>query len=135
MNGQAHTFDSFECAIHALAPKYEHCGTRIVGHGLETDGTYYCCDHCAQEEGVTDLRDRKEQASAAIMRPDADTVVGAADAHPQTKIELGLWLACVCCHAAALSSLSRPRATILNASFRQRTLQRFRFIPWRAHQH
>ena len=58
MNGQAHTFDSFECAIHALAPKCEHCGTRIVGHGLENDGTYYCCDHCAQEEGVTNLRDR-----------------------------------------------------------------------------
>jgi len=58
MNGQAHTFDSFECAIHALAPKCEHCGTRIVGHGLEKDGTYYCCDHCAQKEGVTDLRDR-----------------------------------------------------------------------------
>jgi hypothetical protein len=35
MNGKAHTFDSFECAIHALAPMCEHCGTRIVGHGLE----------------------------------------------------------------------------------------------------
>lgn len=58
MNGQQHTFDSFECAIHALAPKCEHCGTRIVGHGLEKGGTYYCCYHCAQEEGVTDLRDR-----------------------------------------------------------------------------
>jgi hypothetical protein len=58
MNGKAHTFDSFECAIHALAPTCEHCGTRIVGHGLEKDGTFYCCDHCAQKEGVTDLRDR-----------------------------------------------------------------------------
>jgi phage terminase large subunit GpA-like protein len=58
MNGKAHIFDSFECAIHALAPMCEHCGTRIVGHGLEKDGTYYCCDHCAQKEGVTDLRDR-----------------------------------------------------------------------------
>ena len=29
-------FDSFECAIHALAPKCAHCGIRIVGHGLET---------------------------------------------------------------------------------------------------
>jgi hypothetical protein len=58
MNGQAHTFDSFECAIHALAPTCQHCGTRIVGHGLERDGTYYCCDHCAEKEGVTGLRDR-----------------------------------------------------------------------------
>ena len=35
MNGEAHTFDSFECAIHALAPTCKHCGIRIVGHGLE----------------------------------------------------------------------------------------------------
>jgi hypothetical protein len=35
MNGKAHTFDSFECAIHALAPTCERRGTRIVGHGLE----------------------------------------------------------------------------------------------------
>jgi hypothetical protein len=35
MNDKAHTFDSFECAIHALAPRCEHCGTRIVGHGME----------------------------------------------------------------------------------------------------
>lgn len=40
MNGQAHTFDSFECAIHALAPTCKHCGTRIIGHDLERDGTY-----------------------------------------------------------------------------------------------
>jgi len=31
------TFDSFECAIHALAPTCENCGIRIVGHGLEKD--------------------------------------------------------------------------------------------------
>ena len=35
MDGKAHTFDSFECAIHALAPTCDHCGIRIVGHGLE----------------------------------------------------------------------------------------------------
>jgi hypothetical protein len=58
MKGKAHTFDSFECAIHALAPTCEHCGIRIVGHGLEKDGTFYCCDHCAEKEGVKGLRDR-----------------------------------------------------------------------------
>lgn len=57
MNGHAHTFDSFECAIHALAPTCKR-GTRIMGHGLEKNGTSYCRDHCAQKEGVTDLRDR-----------------------------------------------------------------------------
>ena len=26
--GESHTFDSFECAIHALAPQCDHCGGR-----------------------------------------------------------------------------------------------------------
>ena len=38
MAGKSHTFDSFECAIHALAPTCEHCGVRIAGHGLEKNG-------------------------------------------------------------------------------------------------
>jgi hypothetical protein len=58
MNGESHTFDSFECAIHALAPSCTHCGCRIVGHGLEDNGTYFCCDSCAEKEGVKGLRDR-----------------------------------------------------------------------------
>jgi hypothetical protein len=58
MKGKTHTFDSFECAIHALAPTCKHCGTRIVGHGLESGGVFYCCDHCAQKDGVSKLRDR-----------------------------------------------------------------------------
>ena len=58
MRGKTHTFDSFECAIHMLAPVCAHCGVRIVGHGLEKDGHMYCCDHCAEKEGVMELRDR-----------------------------------------------------------------------------
>ena len=58
MAGTTHTFDSFECAIHALAPTCAHCGIRIVGHGLEKDGTFFCCDHCAEKQGVSGLRDR-----------------------------------------------------------------------------
>jgi hypothetical protein len=42
MNGESHTFDSFECAIHELAPTCPHC----------------CCAHCAKTEGVRELRDR-----------------------------------------------------------------------------
>ncbi|HXO84551.1 MAG TPA: hypothetical protein VN803_03395 [Gemmatimonadales bacterium] len=57
-DGTAYTFDSFECAIHKLAPVCEHCGIRIVGHGLEKDGRMFCCDHCAERSGVTELRDR-----------------------------------------------------------------------------
>jgi len=56
--GKTHTFDSFECAIHALAPTCAHCGIRIVGHGLETAGTFFCCEHCAEREGVRGLCDR-----------------------------------------------------------------------------
>jgi len=56
--GKTHTFDSFECGIHALAPTCAHCGIRIVGHGLEKEGTFFCCEHCAKGEGVRGLRDR-----------------------------------------------------------------------------
>ena len=58
MSGKTHVFDSFECAIHALAPTCEHCGMRIIGHGLEEDGRMFCCDHCAEAKGVKGLRDR-----------------------------------------------------------------------------
>ena len=58
MNGERHTFDSFECAIAALAPRCATCGVAIVGHGLESDEAFYCCDHCASRAGVTELRDR-----------------------------------------------------------------------------
>jgi hypothetical protein len=46
--GAVHTFDSFECAIHQLAPVCEHCGCKIVGHGAEVSGHFYCCAHCAR---------------------------------------------------------------------------------------
>jgi Rieske Fe-S protein len=56
--GSVHTFDSFECAIHALAPTCEHCGCKIIGHGVESDGRIFCCAHCAEQEGVGGLADR-----------------------------------------------------------------------------
>ncbi len=58
MNGTTHTFDSFECAIHALAPTCANCGIHIVGHGLEKEATFFCCEHCAEAKGVSGLRDR-----------------------------------------------------------------------------
>lgn len=57
-NGESHTFDSFECAIHALAPECPCCGCRIIGHGVEQDGEVYCCAHCARAEGKTEVKDR-----------------------------------------------------------------------------
>jgi hypothetical protein len=58
LEGETHTFDSFECAIHALAPVCAHCGCKVIGHGVESAGRVYCCAHCAGEEGVTGLADR-----------------------------------------------------------------------------
>jgi hypothetical protein len=57
-DGETHTFDSFECAIHALAPVCAHCGCRIIGHGVEAKGTFYCCAHCATRAGVKGIDDR-----------------------------------------------------------------------------
>ena len=58
LSGRHHVFDSFECAIHALAPKCEHCHCKIVGHGVESTGRYYCCAHCAHVSGVAGAEDR-----------------------------------------------------------------------------
>ncbi len=56
--GESHTYDSFECAIEALAPRCAHCKTRVIGHGVEENGLIFCCAHCASHEGVTQLKDR-----------------------------------------------------------------------------
>ena len=51
-DGVTHTFDSFECAIHMLAPTCTHCQCRIIGHGIESGDTYFCCANCARKSGV-----------------------------------------------------------------------------------
>lgn len=63
MNGDSHTFDSFECAIQALAPTCENCSVTIVGHGVEAGGRIFCCAHCAEQEGVTSLKDRARETT------------------------------------------------------------------------
>ena len=57
-DGESLAFDSFECAIHMLAPTCAKCGCRVLGHGAEHDGAFYCCAHCARKDGVTGLDDR-----------------------------------------------------------------------------
>ena len=71
MAGKTHTFDAFECAIHMLAPICAHCGCRIVGHGVEAQGKYYCCVHCASASGVEGLRDRAGAGAGASARSHA----------------------------------------------------------------
>jgi hypothetical protein len=56
--GGPHTFDSFECAIQALAPRCDHCGVRILGHGVEGASKMYCSAHCAHLGGVPSAKDR-----------------------------------------------------------------------------
>lgn len=53
------TFDSFECAIHAMAPTCDHCGCRILGHGVEAEDGMFCCAHCARAMGEQGLVDRQ----------------------------------------------------------------------------
>jgi hypothetical protein len=57
-SGTTHTFDSFECAIAVLAPVCAHCECRIIGHGVEANGSIFCCAHCARQSGVQALQDR-----------------------------------------------------------------------------
>jgi hypothetical protein len=58
VDGQTHTFDCFECAIHALAPTCAHCGCKIIGHGVEHEEDMFCCAHCAKHAGVVGVADR-----------------------------------------------------------------------------
>ncbi|MCW2946491.1 MAG: hypothetical protein JWR24_3208 [Actinoallomurus sp.] len=57
MGGQTHVFDSFECAIHRLAPSCEHCDCRVIGHGVQSGDLIFCCAACAVSEGADGLRD------------------------------------------------------------------------------
>jgi hypothetical protein len=56
--GQRYVFDSFECAIHRMAPTCAHCGCKVIGHGVEAAGNFFCCASCARMAGEQQLRDR-----------------------------------------------------------------------------
>lgn len=59
--GARHVFDSFECAIQRMAPVCEHCGCKVIGHGVEVDGRFFCCAHCARETTSTErIHDRAD---------------------------------------------------------------------------
>jgi Rieske Fe-S protein len=55
--GDRHVFDSFECAIHKLAPICNHCGCKVIGHGVEAADKFFCCSHCARQAGVGEATD------------------------------------------------------------------------------
>jgi hypothetical protein len=54
-DGATHVFDSFECAVHAIAPRCAHCGCPVIGHGVEADERVFSC---AERSGAEGLRDR-----------------------------------------------------------------------------
>jgi hypothetical protein len=67
-----HTFDSFECAIHRMAPVCEHCACKVIGHGTEVGR------QCAHEPGsngqpanpaVAQLAASKASRMSLGMRP------------------------------------------------------------------
>lgn len=61
--GERHVFDCFECAIHRMAPACELCSCRVIGHGAEVGGRFFCCAHCAREATATErVHDRADRA-------------------------------------------------------------------------
>ena len=49
---------SLGCAIHELTPACEYHSVKVIGHGVEADGSFYCCAHCASMAGATQVQDR-----------------------------------------------------------------------------
>jgi hypothetical protein len=66
--GKSMTFDSFECAIHAMAPQCANCQCRVIGHGVEADGVIFCCAHCATHVGVRGVSDRVDATASDHMQ-------------------------------------------------------------------
>ena len=58
--GAVHTFDSLECAAHRMAPICEHCRCRVLGHGVESDGKFFCSAHCSTAAGFKGIVDHMD---------------------------------------------------------------------------
>jgi len=57
VGGKRSWFDSFECAIHMLAPRCAECGMAVIGHGAERGGVIFCCEHCMRQHGGEERRE------------------------------------------------------------------------------
>lgn len=67
--GALHVFDTFDCAIQALAPVCERCGRTITGQALRREGGVYCSRECAEWLAPAAL--------GALALPDAPRLPGA----------------------------------------------------------
>jgi len=47
--GVSRTFDSFECAIEAMARPCENCGCLITGNDAVEGASIFCCSACQQQ--------------------------------------------------------------------------------------
>lgn len=75
-----HTFDTFECAIYALAPQCANCGVRVMGHGVSDDDHTFCCSHCAEAGPRKEAKARKTDSGAASDNGHSDHGDAHADA-------------------------------------------------------
>ena len=66
MARKRYIFDSFECAIQFLAPTCAHCGCKVIGHGVQVGGVFYCCAHCAKESAAGHVVDRADPSVAVV---------------------------------------------------------------------
>ena len=48
---------NLECAIQAMASECAHCGCKVIGHGVEADGAFFCCGHCASQQSARGVAD------------------------------------------------------------------------------
>ena len=61
-DGRTQVFDCFECAILAVAPVCDVCGSRITSRGIKAGEFIFCSLNCAHiHDGTTDagLRELK----------------------------------------------------------------------------
>ena len=56
--GRTHAFDSFECAIHAMAPACSHCSCAHHWPRTGSRGRLLLLRDCAEMAGVAGMRDR-----------------------------------------------------------------------------
>jgi nitrite reductase/ring-hydroxylating ferredoxin subunit len=73
--GKTMTFDRFECAIHAMAPRCAHCQCPAIGHGVQDGGTIYCCAHCA---GIGGQRGQRQGGLATAKAATAEAAINPA---------------------------------------------------------
>jgi hypothetical protein len=56
LDGEADILDQFECAFYAVAPTCAHCSGKVVKHGIEINGIFFCCAHCASQHETVSLQ-------------------------------------------------------------------------------